>query len=206
MSWFVLDYNVRSLGIIGHAWDALARFIFFAVFIFGVSAYKRERTFAREDHLTKVANSQYLAELAGLEIERCRRYRHPFSIVYMDVDDFKTVNDTLGHQAGDALLSTVAQTIRKNVRKSDVVARLGGDEFAILLPETDSEQASSSVSKLQKILLDTMREGAWPCTFSFGLATFSRAPATFDEMISRADRLMYEAKSGGKNTVRSGLY
>lgn len=205
IAWFMAGSFLLKIELPGYIWNALARLAIFMIFIYVVGAYKRERTFAREDFLTKIANSQHFAEIAGMEIERCRRYGRPFSLVYIDVDNFKAVNDNFGHSTGNRLLYEVAQGIRRNIRASDMAARLGGDEFAILLPETGQEQAISIIPKLREKLIAVMREQGWPATFSFGIATFLRAPKNFDEMLRQADMLMYQAKNEGKDTIRSGI-
>jgi len=206
LSWFLAGTFFLDIKLAGHAWNALTRLAILIVFIYMVNAYKRERIFAREDFLTKIANNQHFAEIAAMEIERCRRYRRPFSLVYIDVDNFKAVNDNFGHSTGNKLLYEVAQGIRNNIRASDMVARLGGDEFAILLPETGHEQADAIIPKLREKLIAVMQEHQWPATFSFGMATFIKAPENFDEMIRQADILMYKAKNEGKDTIRSGIY
>lgn len=206
ISWLMVGSFILRIEFPGHFWNALTRLAIFIVFIYMVNAYKRERIFAREDFLTKIANNQHFAEIAGMEIERCRRYGRPFSLVYIDVDNFKAVNDTFGHSTGNELLYEVAQGIRHNIRASDMVARLGGDEFAILLPETGYEQAGAIIPKLRDKLISVMQEHKWPATFSFGMATFIKAPENFDEMVRQADILMYKAKNEGKDTIRSGIY
>lgn len=206
LSWFLVGRFVLEIKMTGNAWNAITRLAIIVVFIYMVNAYKRERIFAREDFLTKIANSQHFAEIAGMEIERCRRYGHPFSVVYIDVDNFKAVNDTFGHTTGNKLLHEVAQGIQSNIRASDMVARLGGDEFAILLPETGHDQAGAIIPKLREKLIAIMREHKWPATFSFGMVTFIKAPEDFDEMVRQADILMYKAKNEGKDTIRSGIY
>jgi diguanylate cyclase (GGDEF)-like protein len=120
----------------------------------------------------------------------------------MDVDDFKLINDRLGHSAGDRLLRLVADTIRQNVRGIDVVARLGGDEFAVLMPETDERAAQVVIRRVRRQLLEAARREDWPVTFSAGLVTWIAPPAGVDEMLRAADELMYDAKRHGKNTVR----
>jgi diguanylate cyclase (GGDEF)-like protein len=206
LSWLVIGKFLLDIELPGHIWNAMTRLAIFIVFIYMVNAYKRERIFAREDFLTKIANNQHFAEIAAMEIERCRRYGHPFSLVYIDVDNFKAVNDNFGHTTGNRLLYEVAQGIRRNIRASDMVARLGGDEFAILLPETGYDQAGAIIPKLREKLISAMQEHKWPATFSFGIATFIKAPANFDEMVRQADILMYKAKNEGKDTIRSGIY
>jgi len=123
-------------------------------------------------------------------------------MTYMDIDNFKGVNDRFGHQTGNNLLRLVAHRIKANVREVDTVARLGGDEFAILLTETGSESAQAVFRKLQKDLLEAMQENKWPVTFSMGAVTFMRPPIDVEEMIKKADELMYMAKKSGKNTIK----
>ena len=187
-------------------WNAAVRLGFMLLMAHIVAAFKRsleqEREQARTDYLTGAVNKRYFMELAEAEIGRARRHGHPFSVAYMDVDDFKLVNDHLGHSAGDRLLKSVAETIRRDVRSIDVVARLGGDEFAILMPETGDHAARAAVGRLRRRLaLDARRQG-WPVTFSIGVATWDEPPPSVDEMLRRADELMYAAKRQGKNSVR----
>ncbi len=171
-----------------------------------VSAFKKsmehERELARTDYLTGTVNSRFFAELAEAEITRARRHAHPFTVAYMDVDDFKLINDGLGHSAGDALLRHVADSIKEQVRAIDVVARLGGDEFAILMPETDERAAATVIRRVRRSLLQVARRHDWPVTFSMGVVTWETPPASVDDMLRAADDLMYAAKHGGKNTIR----
>jgi diguanylate cyclase (GGDEF)-like protein len=163
---------------------------------------EREKMFARKDFLTGIANRQAFFEFAGIEINRCRRHGYPLTIAYIDCDNFKVINDRFGHQTGDDLLCSVANTLQKSIRVTDIVARLGGDEFAILLPETGYEPAVVVIRKIQKILLDIMQKNRWPITFSFGVVTFHSPPNTVDEIIKRSDALMYSAKQSGKNMIK----
>jgi diguanylate cyclase (GGDEF)-like protein len=127
-------------------------------------------------------------------------------LAYIDLDNFKTVNDTYGHLIGDSLLRLVADTIRNNIRTTDVLARLGGDEFVVLLPETDFEQSEIVINKVQTQLLDEMKKNNWPVTFSIGAVTFLTPPESVDEMIKKADNLMYSAKKNGKNTKKREVW
>ncbi len=161
-----------------------------------------EQQAARTDPLTGIANRRDFLESAELELARTRRHLRPVTVAYLDVDDFKGVNDRFGHEAGDAVLVTVAATLRDATRAVDAVARLGGDEFGLLLPETDGPTAETLVRRLQSTLADAVQERGWPVTFSVGVATFHRAPRSVDEMINRADELMYQAKRAGKAGVR----
>lgn len=165
------------------------------------NALDRERDMARTDYLTKVANSRYFAELAQAEINRAGRYEHPFTIAYLDIDNFKSVNDAWGHSAGDELLALMARIMRENIRSTDVVARMGGDEFALLLPETDFQAAEVVIRKVHQGLQAATDRKGWPVTFSIGVVTFVTPPDSVDSMIQAADGYMYAVKHGGKNRV-----
>ncbi|MDY6862578.1 MAG: diguanylate cyclase [Thermodesulfobacteriota bacterium] len=182
------------------------RLIVFLIITFVVATLKkaleREKISARTDSLTQIANRRAFYELAGIEIERSRRYKYPFTMVSMDVDNFKGINDNFGHKEGDNLLCNVANILKEHTRASDIVSRLGGDEFVILLPETGAEAAYSVVKKIQKELLTVVQNNEWPVTFSFGVVTFNNAPVTIDEPLKKADNLMYSAKQSNKNVIR----
>jgi diguanylate cyclase (GGDEF)-like protein len=186
--------------------NSVTQSIFFLAFAYLLTARKkmigRLKLLSRTDPLTELVNSRYFFEVGNIEIERAFRYKHPFSLVYIDMDDFKKVNDTLGHSAGDALLREVASKVRSTIRKTDMMARLGGDEFAVLLPETDVDNARSAVKRIQASLTGIKIQKPGPVTFSIGVVTNTGHPCPFDEMISEADSLMYEAKRSGKNAVR----
>jgi diguanylate cyclase (GGDEF)-like protein len=141
-----------------------------------------------------------------MEIDRLERYGHPFTLAYIDLDNFKQVNDQFGHNMGDQVLQVVVHSAEKYMRKTDVIARLGGDEFALLLPETGQETAQSSLRKLQNGLLGAMRQNHWLITFSIGALTCNAAPGTAMELVRLADGLMYSAKRDGKNTLKFASY
>lgn len=164
-------------------------------------ALEKEQNMARIDFLTKVPNRRTFWEGVDTEAKRSRRYGRPMTLAYVDLDNFKQVNDIYGHQVGDDLLRAVAVTMHTIVRSTDLVARLGGDEFALLLPETNGEAANIVVNKIQAALLKAVEEHNWPVTFSFGVVTFNSPLDSVDEMIKRADDLMYEVKRGGKSAV-----
>ncbi len=166
------------------------------------SSYERERQLSRIDPLTGLANRRFFLELTKIEQDWCRRHQKPLTISYLDVDNFKTVNDTRGHQAGDALLKEIAQTITENVRSLDIAARLGGDEFVVMFPELEAERVRDVVHRLIDHLSRRMKAGSWPVTFSIGAATYENLDHSLEEMITKADALMYEAKKAGKNTFR----
>ena len=191
-------------------WNSLARFGFFAVVTLLLAAQRRAHAevldMARTDFLTGVTSQRYFYELAQIEIDRSRRYRHPVTLAYIDLDNFKDVNDRLGHVTGDALLRVVAGHIRRNTRSVDVVARIGGDEFVLLLPETGVQPAQAAVSKIMSILTQAMRQNEWPVSFSIGVVTFLELPPALEEMLDMADSLMRSVKADSKNGVRFSVY
>ena len=164
-------------------------------------ALERERESARTDSLTGVSNRRHFIELAGAALAFARRYRRPMTIAYLDLDNFKQINDRLGHQAGDEVLRAVARTVRSRLRVTDVVGRLGGDEFAICLPETGAEMAALVLGKLREECTAALPENARSVTVSMGMVTYAYPPATVDELLDHTDTMLYAAKREGKNRL-----
>jgi diguanylate cyclase (GGDEF)-like protein len=189
-----------------HAWNATVIFLFLIIFSFLLfklrKAQDKEKESARIDPTTGVANKRLFFELARLEVKKVDRYRHPLTVIYMDVDDFQKINDTLGYSVGDKLLYTIAETIKNSIRETDIIARIGGDEFIILLPGSGYEPAHIVIQRVHKELLNAMQKNEWPATFSIGAATFINPPKSVDDMIHRADHLMYLVKNNGKNQLK----
>ena len=153
------------------------------------------------DTLTNICNRRAFFIGAQQELERASRYNHLLSLVYIDLDNFKTVNDTLGHLVGDQLLKEVAMALNDHTRNADIVARVGGDEFCVLLVETDKDDSLLVYNKLEKHILEIMKKNNWPVTMSSGIVTFHEQPDSVEEMIAEADSIMYEGKQGGKNRI-----
>jgi len=187
-------------------WDLVVEGTFFITLTLIVAALRglhdRQSLLARTDALTGVANRRSFYERAELEISRARRMPEPLTVAYVDVDDFKRVNDELGHEAGDDLLRSVAATFVGRVRSTDLVARLGGDEFAILLASTSAEASKTLLGELHTTLAAEMARQSWPVTFSIGAVTFARPPVSADDMLRRVDEVMYQVKREGKAAVR----
>jgi diguanylate cyclase (GGDEF)-like protein len=156
---------------------------------------------ADTDGLTGLANNRFFHENIKIEAMRNKRYKRPFTIAYMDVDNFKTVNDTNGHDTGDRLLRDIANTLRTNVRNTDIIARIGGDEFAVLLPETDYSGSEKALNKISNSLQMTMNLNRWPVTFSFGAITFNEALIDSKHMAKAVDNVLYKVKNSGKNNI-----
>jgi len=211
MIWFAAD----ALAGQGHPpiiilyWNAFVRLSFFAMVPFliaALQALEHEKELARIDDLTGAANRRHFFETAEIELDRSLRYKRPFTFVYFDIDNLKPVNDQWGHQMGDQLLIAVARRARLHLRRSDFLARLGGDEFIVIYPETGPEAARIAVSKLQHALLDEMQNHNWTVTFSFGVLTCLDAHLTIDELLKKADELMYSVKKSGKNGIAYGIF
>ncbi len=165
------------------------------------AAQTRERDLERIDSRTGVPNLRAFYDHAAAEISRAQRYPHPFSVACMDLDEFKLVNFRLGHEAGDAVLRSVARALTGVLRASDMVARIGGDQFVVLLPEAGAAPARLTVEKLRTALSDVVPAHGWRITASIGVATFLVPPESVDALLAAADRLMYQAKQSGTNTV-----
>ena len=158
---------------------------------------------ATTDRLTGVANRSALLPALFNEVERVNRYDRPLSVAFIDIDHFKEVNDTYGHEAGDAVLRRVAQILRDNIRRSDIVARYGGEEFMLLLTETPVEEASRLAEKLRMLVMREQIEipggEKISVTISIGIAGGRGEAVRFDTIMRDADAAMYSAKSLGRN-------
>lgn len=186
-------------------WNASVRLGFFLLFTFLLAwlleHLRRETLSARHDFLTGLQNSRAFYETVSTELKRSERYSHTFLIAYIDLDNFKQVNDTRGHIEGDRLLKHVSKIMSRNIRENDVAARLGGDEFALLIPEASHDGSVAIIHKLHQKLLKEMQSKEWPVTFSVGAVFFDRPPQDAQEAVSVADNLMYSVKKNGKNAV-----
>jgi len=174
------------------------------VAIAGLSQLRRTqsqlRLLATHDPLTTVLNARAFASQLAQELGRNRRYGRPLALIYLDLDDFKKVNDAHGHATGDAVLRLVADAMRSAVRQADVVGRLGGDEFGVLMPETDGTVAHAVATRLAGGIRTVFR-GTPSVTASIGVVAVSGTEAGSDELLRKADQAMYEAKRAGKDRV-----
>ncbi|MBU0533852.1 MAG: GGDEF domain-containing protein [Candidatus Omnitrophica bacterium] len=207
LTWLIADVTSgnRYSNFIIPLWNAIMRLGFFFIITFFVANIKdlleKEHLSARIDFLTEVNNSRAFYELAKTEINRVSRFPSPFTIAYIDIDNFKKVNDILGHNSGDELLHSLANNLKNNTRSIDIIGRLGGDEFAVFMPETNEEQAKTAINKIHKYLSEAVQSNKWPISFSIGVITCFRA-CKLEELIKEADNLMYSVKKDGKNGIK----
>jgi diguanylate cyclase (GGDEF)-like protein len=158
-----------------------------------------ERDLSRRDGLTGLHNSRAFYEYGTFLIAGARRRGSGLALAFVDLDNFKLVNDQLGHQEGDEVLRLAGQMLQEHFRGSDLVARLGGDEFAVLMPETDEAAVRKVLERLRLRMQEAMLLRRLPVTMSIGAMAFTQAPASLADAVARADALMYEVKSSGKN-------
>lgn len=210
--WYISDRvsgQIYSNPITGY-WNAGVRFCLFYIITLLLSGFRErfqeEELYADTDPLTGALNKRAFYEIVSKEVERSRRFKFPFSIAYIDLDNFKSVNDTKGHGEGDKVLKTVISEIIEHTRKIDVVSRIGGDEFAIMLLGTDRKKSQSAIQKIRGHLLDRMRALDCKVTFSIGLMTFETAPSDIDHMLNLVDTLMYEVKNSGKDNIAHSVW
>ena len=150
------------------------------------------------DGLTGCAVHRVFHDRLGMEIDRSHRYGHPLSLLLVDVDDFKSVNDTFGHLVGDNILAAVGNALRNHVRTVDLVGRVGGDEFAVLLPNTEPQAA---VELARRIRHDLPAALDVPVTLSFGVSHLDRSALTSEQMLNDADLALYQVKRSGRDSV-----
>ncbi len=169
-------------------------------------AYFALEELAVRDPLTHVFNRRHFFELANREISRADRFKRPLSLVMVDIDHFKTINDEYGHWLGDEVLQATAVKLQNNLRQSDILARYGGEEFIILMPETPQSQAWNGAERLRRVIShnNLLTSGKTiPVTASVGITSWApvanTGPASIEELIKQADRALYRAKQAGRN-------
>lgn len=179
-------------------WLTSIHFAFFTVICGTITRLERsldyEQAAARTDVLTGLPNRAAFYELAQRELARAARTGAPLTVVFVDCDHFKEVNDRFGHHVGDRVLRAVADTLQRGIRGHDVAARLGGDEFALLLSDTPQERAHEVVHRIEQHLADEMQRQDLPVTLSAGVVTYLRPPDTIVDLLREADERMYEVK------------
>lgn len=197
--WLVNDISDRSVyssGFIPY-WNMTVRLGIFLIVTYILYLLKKESNLSRRDYLTGVSNRRSFEELGAKILKQ-----HPFTIAYIDLDNFKDINDRYSHHTGNVLLRAVADAISDNVRDMDIVARLGGDEFSVLLPKTGHEESRVIIQRVKDGVLEAMKKNNWPMTLSIGAVTFTAIPNNIIDAIRKADHLMYAVKNNGKNMIK----
>ena len=162
--------------------------------------YEKKHEYATRDPLTGLQNRRAFLEGGNIEVARSKRYRHSLAVIFLDLDNFKMLNDTRGHDAGDAALRDIAKALLNTLRANDLVARLGGDEFSILLPEVEHEDCVIASRKISRAIKQALQAYP-PVTSSIGVTWFEDAACGFTSMMKCADEVMYEVKTGGKDNI-----
>ncbi|MGQ9511964.1 GGDEF domain-containing protein [Thermodesulfitimonas sp.] len=157
---------------------------------------ERLRRAATTDYLTGALNRRYFLQKAQEVLLQAKVIRRPFSVLMMDIDGFKKINDTLGHQVGDQCLQQVVILAKANLRQNDVIGRYGGDEFAVLLPQTDAQEAASVA---ERVIAAVAQNANPPFTISVGIASFPQHGDSVEEILAVADAVLYGAKHSGRN-------
>ena len=190
-------------------WNAimvLGMFLFVAYSIATVKKlFIKEHEHADTDNLTGVASIRFFYEQARIEISRSVEHKQPLTLAYIDIDNLRHVNDTLGHIAGDYVLHEVARIMRSTLRSTDIISRLGGAKFDVLMPETTDENATVIIHKVQERLMAAVKKKGWPVTFRTGVVTCDCPTYTIDELIATAEELMNAAREAGKNVVKTKI-
>ncbi len=175
--------------------------LFFSYRYMVIRSHNRQlKVLANHDNLTGIYNRHMLYSRLEDLAAVANRYGRPLSVIYFDIDDFKLINDTLGHQAGDDTLRSLTRTVSESIRDSDIFGRWGGEEFLIIVPESSLTEARESAEKLRALIDERFRDSDPPLTCSFGVSEHI-AGETVDSLVSRADRALYHSKSSGKNRV-----
>ncbi len=183
--------------------NTAVQFVAFAVVAVLIAAVRsgeaRQANLARVDPLTGLLNRRALYEVGARITGRCRRVGTPVAVAFVDLDHFKAINDSAGHEAGDRLLREVADRLVGAVRPSDLVARLGGDEFVLLMPDLQAKDADAALERVRAAVATVLTPAGEPVTVSIGAAGFAAPPDHLDGMIARADEVLYRAKREGRN-------
>jgi diguanylate cyclase (GGDEF)-like protein len=194
-------------------WNSIVRLCFFLITLWMLGqmqqAHAEVKILAQTDSLTGLANTRSFYEALNREILRLDRYDSPFTLAYADLDQFKSVNDALGHAAGDELLRKIAHALKSSLRDSDLIARMGGDEFAILMPETDRNAAEFALTRAFESITAIVqaKAGSLPgIGITIGAIVFLTPPESLDAAVSEADKAMYEGKQAGKGTIKLLTY
>jgi diguanylate cyclase (GGDEF)-like protein len=186
-------------------WNGVTRLGYYIVHTFLLSymltLLKEQRQLAVKDHMTGVYNGRMFEEILNLEIENSERTGAPLTLCYLDIDNFKSINDKFGHSEGDKVLKAFCKIARDNIRSNDVLARVGGDEFVILFKETGLDKGQAVMERIRGSLSSHSESLKCSPQLSVGIVSFTNPPPSVNAVMAEADKLMYEAKEQGKNRI-----
>ena len=198
----LISSNLSKTAPIYDSLVALFAFLFISIIVTNFrKVHGVEVVAADTDTLTGLSSLRRLYSDLENEMLRSQRYGHTLSLAYIDVDNFKNINDTLGHLVGDELLKQLSKSLLRSLRSTDTAGRIGGDEFLCVLPETGQVEARSAIMKVEKYLKDSMEKHNWNVSFSIGVVTFDKLPDDVAQAVKLADDLMYEVKNDHKNGI-----
>jgi len=205
---FYFELMFTNGGVAAACWNSLINLLLAATFIYIFAElralYLKQIDLSRRDSLTGLLNRRGFMEMLVIENHRMARHHRPLTISYVDVDNFKHINDRYGHAAGDEFLVSIGHHMGKRLRTTDYLARVGGDEFALLLPETDQAGARLVLGEITHAVRRFTAANEHPTTVSVGAVTFMSASSA-ETMIAMADQVMYKVKQNGKNNVEYKL-
>ena len=197
-----LDYHVWHIPV----WNTLVRFGYFTFHTVLLNqlltTISMIQAASLQDPLTKAANWRYFEQYSSQLLQQAGRDNIKMTIAYIDVDNFKKINDSFGHGVGDEVLIQIAQTIQSQIRSQDMIARLGGDEFAVVLNNTDLTTSQEILDRIRRATLQEMQAKNWDVTLSIGAMVFSVLPMTITPMLKMVDNLMYDVKKNGKDNIK----
>ena len=209
ITWFLADVHSghRYPSILYPLWNSGIKLSIFMMVMFIIRKLRLELELIKDlsmtDPLTGCRNRKFLYTALGNELERSRRTNAPVTIAYLDLDNFKQINDTRGHKTGDEVLKTVSGCIAAGIRTIDSISRIGGDEFVILLVDVSPGEARTILRRILTALKKTLHQhGFTAITCSVGAVTCTKCGHSVDEIMEKSDKLMYQVKQSGKNNIK----
>lgn len=194
-----MTYSATSVWVVNTITQGVSFSAVGVLMVMSQRAFRLAQARSRTDALTRLLNASAFAEDAARLAAMCERHKRPLTVAYLDLDDFKRVNDEFGHAQGDLVLATVGTVLRETARETDLVARLGGDEFAIALAETDAAGAEIVLSRLRARLMHALTGAPRPVTVSIGAVVSTQRHPPIEQLLKKADAQLYGAKAGGKD-------
>ncbi|MEW6087595.1 MAG: GGDEF domain-containing protein [bacterium] len=192
------DHNINNI------FNVIIKIFFIGIQYFIINNSRRifldNEKLAQTDSLTGIMNRRAFYNMLTYEIEKAKRENSILSLVFIDLDNFKNINDTFGHKTGDDLLKIFCSEVKNMIRTTDAFGRMGGDEFAILLPKNNGSETSLFVKRIQDRIIPIFMDNHWDVTLSIGVITTDK-PVDVDDLIHQADTLMYKVKNKGKNNI-----